>query len=384
MADGYLETGSKTLDTDVQSINFEVFSETYDSGDVIDVDIIASPGSADEEILTVDATEVESTELNWSTSHNTFKLKFYLDAGSFTSPEVYYAALKFGKRLVWSVKSDWDNSTTDGLVYENVSNTDHTNENTIKRGYSISDPRPNTPYIYWPMHEDLGNTVYDFGSLNNNGVSDSSVSKGQEGVIDTTSYKFSEFTYAKVGTLQKLYNFETGNFNNWDDTKNISINTDRVYSGSYSAYCGNPSSPYQAVTTPFPGGYRASSVEFVWQETNSSTGGGLQLINSNGNPEFAITTDNPEWDIVDGNGSQQVYGGSNYDDWTRFIVNIDWQAGSFSYNFENLEAGDTQSGSGRPLINGTDIEKLRIVEYSSGTILSGNDINMWFDDIIIQ
>ena len=104
------------------------------------------------------------------------------------------------KTITWSVNEDWVQSTTaDGVVYEDTPNTDHTNADTVKRGYAIADPTPANPFMYYPMHENSGSTAYDFGTNDTNAEIGGGVNTGVTGLIDTTAYEFNS-EYVTVGS----------------------------------------------------------------------------------------------------------------------------------------------------------------------------------------
>jgi hypothetical protein len=118
-----------------------------------------------------------------------------------------------------------------------------------------------------------------------------------------------------------------------------------------------------------------------WNESSSSNGGGIQLYNSNGNREFALATDNPNWEIQHGNGTEEIYSGDGYDRWIRFTVTIDWGVGEFSYEYEDLQSGTLRTGSGRPLQANVDISYFTLDHYSLGNFAANGETVMWFDNI---
>lgn len=198
-----------------------------------------------------------------------------------------------------------------------------------------------------------------------------------------------------------VYDFESGDTSRWDTVYDLTAVSDRQFAGSFGGFCDTPQTDGVGVGGPndrqasvipdeYTGGVQASQFEFYWNETSGSFGGGIRLFNSNGNPEVGLATNNPQWDITDGNGNAQVFAGDGYDRWVRFTISFDWANGTFSTDFEDLQSGSTYSDSGRPLINGTDIEEIRIEYYSSGEFVTGStgssakSIEMWFDDIELK
>lgn len=93
--------------------------------------------------------------------------------------------------LTWSTSADWDNGQSDsGTVHESVTNTDHSDESIVKKGYRIASPRfPANLTGYYPLHEDSGSTAYDFSGNNNDGTINGAT-VGVTGLLGTTAYSF--------------------------------------------------------------------------------------------------------------------------------------------------------------------------------------------------
>lgn len=180
--------------------------------------------------------------------------------------------------------------------------------------------------------------------------------------------------------------FEIGDLSRWDTVNHLSVVQDRVYEGQYAGYSGTSTAGIPLAATipdPLSGGQRIQKFEYFWQETGSSTGAGIRLINSNGGVELGVASDNPEWDIDDGNGiDATVYAGDGYDRWVRFTITFDWDNGTFDVDFEDLTSGSTYVDTGRPLKQGVDVEKIQLDEYNGG-LWQNNDASaeMWWDKI---
>lgn len=93
--------------------------------------------------------------------------------------------------ITWDTASDWDSAASEsGVVHESVTNTDHDDAGTVKRGYSAANPSPSTNLVgYWPFHEDSGSTAYDQSGNGNDG-SISGATVGQSALLGTTGYSF--------------------------------------------------------------------------------------------------------------------------------------------------------------------------------------------------
>lgn len=173
-----------------------------------------------------------------------------------------------------------------------------------------------------------------------------------------------------------VFDFESGNFSNdWTRTSNFGIRTDRVYKGDYSA--GQRGSTIDAELSPqaLLGGRRISAFEFFWQEESNQSGFTTQLIDSNGNEVIAMGGNNPEWEIRDGSGDNQIFGGNGYDRWIHYRIEFDWQANQHTYFYKDLSSNTIRSGT-RSLSQNTDIEKFRINDN-----IWGSTNYMWFDNI---
>jgi hypothetical protein len=181
-----------------------------------------------------------------------------------------------------------------------------------------------------------------------------------------------------------VYDFETGDVSRWDATTHLTTQNNRVYSGSYAGHTDiRGTYNYLAVVSSNEYPTQPSGFEYFWQEKKiESFGGGIRLLNSNGEVEVGLASNNPEWTIDDGNGIYEVFSGDGYNRWVRFKITFDWENGTFSTDFEDLKSGSTYSDSGRPLKQGTDIAKMRLETYETGTWTGGDDyIEMWWDNI---
>lgn len=110
---------------------------------------------------------------------------------------------------------DFDNSQSEsGVAHENVTNSDHDNTDTVKQGYSVSNPLYSSSLIgYWPLHEDSGTTVYDFSGDNNN-YSISNASPNYSSILETTSWDFDGT--GDYGTISSPYsNFSAASVSFW-------------------------------------------------------------------------------------------------------------------------------------------------------------------------
>lgn len=179
--------------------------------------------------------------------------------------------------------------------------------------------------------------------------------------------------------------FDSGNLNGWD-VNSGSIVSDRTREGPYAVHCTDSNSSYLFRTdVNGGGGEQVSKVEYWFQETSGgSTGAGLRLKNSNGDYELGVATDNPQWDIEDGNGFEKDVHPSypDYETWTRFTMTFDWDAGTFGVDFEQPSTDISYTDSGRPLMNGVDVEYVEAWDYFNGW--GGTSVDQWYDSVEIR
>jgi len=173
-----------------------------------------------------------------------------------------------------------------------------------------------------------------------------------------------------------LYNFESGSFSNeWTQTSNFAVRTDRSFQGNYSA--GETGSTINAELSPsvLLGGSQISAFEFYWQEETNQSGFTTQLIDSNGNEVLAMGGNNPQWEIRDGSGDTEIYGGNGYDRWIYYRIEFNWSSNQHSYFYQDMSTNTIRSGT-RSLSRNTNVEKFRI-----NANIWGSADYMWIDNI---
>lgn len=135
-----------------------------------------------------------------------------------------------------------------------------------------------------------------------------------------------------------------------------------------------------ATPDPLAGGAQPSGVRYYWHEREASFGGGLRLVNSEGDVELGTATNNPGW-LVDGaDGPTEFHGGDGYGRWVRADIALDWDTGTATVTFE-----DQQSGSRRStevgLVEGVDIETVRLSGFTIEQGWRTESCHMFWDEL---
>jgi len=99
----------------------------------------------------------------------------------------------------WETATDWNNAVSeDGIVHENVTNTDHNDETILKMGYSAEAIYlSSNAILYWPGHEDSGSTANDLTGNGNDGSGGST--PGVTGLLGTTAWSSGSGDTVDVG-----------------------------------------------------------------------------------------------------------------------------------------------------------------------------------------
>lgn len=176
--------------------------------------------------------------------------------------------------------------------------------------------------------------------------------------------------------------------NGFEDMSVWSVNnggqaSDRVYQGSNSYYSAAFGSSVQASWTPFPNGNQPDTFTFYYQETSNSTGGGVRLLNSNGNYEGGIATDNPEFEVDFDSTSGFLNSGATYDEWVEVFCDFDWSnGGEVTISWSALSSGNGYSST-FTLKEKVDISTVELWNYNNGTWGDG-DLIMWWDELSFE
>lgn len=242
---------------------------------------------------------------------------------------------------------------------------------------------------------DLTNVVID-------GI-DKSGSNLSGGVIITLTHpSISEKTYQRSFNINQFDNvifegFETGSLGSeWQiDNDLFEIDQDFVYEGNYSftsdiVGLSAPESIAYWEPSELDGGRKISRLEYYWLEEEDSFGGGIGIYDSNGNPVLGSGSDNPQWYLSNGLSFNKIYEGDGYERWIRYTLDIDWEAGTYDYDCEDLQSGSRRTGT-LNLNNSTNASRIWIRDMTAPNSLSSGSWSTsnsrmyhYFDNINVE
>lgn len=174
--------------------------------------------------------------------------------------------------------------------------------------------------------------------------------------------------------------FENGSFDSKWDVSNATISSTRSFSGNFSFGSFGEGS-VEADLVIQPNGYeKIDSFEYYWKEDNSQTGHVVILYDQNGNQVQESGTENPQWYLNDGSGGrvQISNSGTNYNVWTQFKFDFDWENGEYDYVLKKTDGTHSDTGT-QPLDNSTGVSKIRFTGSGYGSA----DFNR-FDNISVN
>lgn len=203
-----------------------------------------------------------------------------------------------------------------------------------------------------------------------------------------------------------IEDFESGSLSSEFTTRDSRFNVEstRAYNGTYSVRMnygdfdsGGSSAPSSAniatfVPSELSGGAQPNYLEWYWQETSGSYGGGIRVRDSAGNTVGAFLTNNPQWDVQTGSGFfTEIFSGDGVNRWIRSKMEFDYANNEITYTAEDLSSGTVVTKTYSSVNSYSDIEKIDFMDYGGGegySVLSqngnGNLIEMWWDDFTVE
>ena len=199
------------------------------------------------------------------------------------------------------------------------------------------------------------------------------------------------------------YGFETG-LGDWTVVEDAFTRTDEVaYEGSYAA--GINYDEFEPIDTiaylDLAESIQPARLNFAWQETSSSFGGGILLRNEAGTMECFVGSDNPAWTVIgdnspDGPGETEFgrtvddeFGESSlYDRWIQTELEFDWSDKKFDASFTDTVNGETATQT-FSLNKGENISQIELhgytaLEYEPGSEPETDSCHMYWDEIAIN
>jgi len=180
--------------------------------------------------------------------------------------------------------------------------------------------------------------------------------------------------------------FESGLGNFTSRDPNFGQKSNQAFRGSNSAGIEQDSTP-DALLADSSVSRDVDTVSAYLYEVSSSTGGGVRLVNSNGNNECGFALDNPQWFIEHGNGPyEKVNNADGTGRWIYVQFDLDFGAGNFDFFIQDTMTGTTESGT-RPLLNGVDVDTVELRNFNRGGLqnFSATDAcYTWYDDVRIS
>lgn len=155
---------------------------------------------------------------------------------------------------------------------------------------------------------------------------------------------------------------------------------------SHSGYGAADDLPFELARRQFPDSL--SKVRLLYSETSSSTGGGYEFFNTNGDRAFAFNTANAQWEYYNGS-EQRIYDpGSLYDEWVSVTLEFDYDNWTVDLTWETLDGFYSETRTDISLENQVEVNEMTVVnvnndaEFASRST-TGGDYYHYTDDIEI-
>jgi len=191
---GHLETSTKSFSGDTQP-DLENLSYNL-NGEAITLKVIGSPGTASEEVQTVNLDGGTSYSLSWASTHQDFRLRIELNSSVITTtPSFSSADLASGsggggsttETTAWDTASDWDSNTGQkATVHETIG--DHADA-TVELGMSTDPFGDGSLKALWTLAEDSSPSTF-FEAVNGLDATVSGDPQSTAGVTNATAMDF--------------------------------------------------------------------------------------------------------------------------------------------------------------------------------------------------
>lgn len=230
---------------------------------------------------------------------------------------------------------------------------------------------------------------------------DTTDSPMSEGGVWTVSNN-TEF-FIKFNPVIFIEDFETGSLgDSWKNVTQFDVTNAgpaSPFSGQYAGIITNDSDNLIATLQPsiIVDGTKIYYVEWFYYPDDNSTGWTIVFMDANDNYIIGVSSANPQiyTQVDDGSGNpdgwtkrvDKASSEGQENDWSRIRLTFNWTNGTYDFEFENMETGNTVTRTDLNLGSTTNIKRMDFSPGdTSGWLSSGssNKNNVMFDDITIS
>ena len=361
LTEGTLTTATKSFASATKP-NVEGLSYTL-SGGTASIDVIGSPGTADEEVKTVSLTGQTEKPLSWTDDHADFRVKLLLEGANTTFDAVDLTDDDVQGELLFEGQADLSEPVPDPTDAPLTSKgfAKLLTQFAVADGGTASGPGGVTESVTWETQTDWDNAVSRFGIVGDNGTL-SMTAAGQDDWEDQPT----------GGTLPAP----------WTDNGNPSIVSNRTVNGSRAIYYGGGGGDaLEATFVDAP----IKEVYFYYNETSSQGGGDCTVYNENGNRICRMGTGNAQRGVWHGNGDSGFGDPSDsYDAWYLWWCELDYTNNEVTFHWRDVNGGDSDIDIG-PFDMENPATKVTNIQYGghnynhSDGWSTGSGSDMWGD-----
>jgi hypothetical protein len=189
-------------------------------------------------------------------------------------------------------------------------------------------------------------------------------------------------TFWRETFFNRLYfDYESG-LNGWVDASSASVDRSTTsHEGTHSLFIENTSDAGIETIYKLDAEDQIQRLTFYYRENTNSYGGGMRLLNAEGDQVMGAVTTNPGWAVIDSGGKTEFYSSSNYYEWHRVEIDFDWDAGLADVNWQNVESGDRAAYTAGLENTGSGVLKMQVQSYANGWNTDGAELTYWLDEV---
>ncbi|WP_277543640.1 protein kinase domain-containing protein [Haloarcula laminariae] len=184
---------------------------------------------------------------------------------------------------------------------------------------------------------------------------------------DVAAGQSASVTVGTAGDALSITFNNPASLDEWDNVHSeLELTQQPVYEGQSSASIRTSGVSTVAQIDPFNQNRQMQRFTYYWHEGSASFGGGVALETTDGELEVFAGTNNPEWTVINGfdEDRQTVYEGDGYDRWIRTDFTFDWESGTVTTAFTDLQTASSENLT-VDLASGTGIGRIRLVGFTS-------------------